>query len=323
MLPCQNMRFFRHYLLAVQFFTRIPVTGRLAAWMQWSPTAERASVAHLPGVGALVGLWAAALLLLLAWLLRGNAWMPLVAGMFSTLGTLWLTGGFHEDGLADTADALGGHLDSRRSLEVMKDSRLGSYGVMALHMALLGKAALLAALLAAPAPGWFVWLVQWGILSQTGAATATTVPVDTAEALTATAVPVEALALGLAPILSAAALLWVGHVLSRLLPLVLMHCLPYVGLVAASKTLTMTQQSLGLPAFFVALLWCLPALALLLHGYGLAMLAVALLVLAVVAVAMVRWLHRRLGGMTGDTLGAAQQVGELALLLTFAVVLMQ
>lgn len=300
------MRFFRHYLLALQFFTRIPVTGRLATWSQWSPTAQRASVAHLPGVGALVGLWAAALLLLLAWLLRGNAWMPLVAGIFSTLGTLWLTGGFHEDGLADTADALGGHMDSRRSLEVMKDSRLGSYGVMALHMALLGKAALLAALLAAPAPGWFVWgAQQWGALwPVTGAGGA----VD---------------ALGLAPALSAAALLWVGHVLSRLLPLVLMQCLPYVGLITASKTLSMTQHSLGLPALLVALLWCLPALAVLLHGYGLAMLAAALVVLAVVAVAMVRWLHRRLGGMTGDTLGAAQQLGELALLLTFAAVLMR
>ena len=45
----------RHYLLALQFFTRIPVTGRLAAWVGYSPAMLRASTAHFPGVGWLVG----------------------------------------------------------------------------------------------------------------------------------------------------------------------------------------------------------------------------------------------------------------------------
>ena len=49
----------RQLVLALQFFTRIPVTGRLAAWAGWSPAMQHASVAHLPGVGWLVGLWAA------------------------------------------------------------------------------------------------------------------------------------------------------------------------------------------------------------------------------------------------------------------------
>ena len=53
----------RHFLLALQFFSRIPVTGRLAAWVGWSPAMQRASAGHLPGVGWLIGLVAAAVVL--------------------------------------------------------------------------------------------------------------------------------------------------------------------------------------------------------------------------------------------------------------------
>ena len=45
----------RHFLLALQFFTRIPVTGRLAAWVGYSPAMLHASSAHFPGVGWVVG----------------------------------------------------------------------------------------------------------------------------------------------------------------------------------------------------------------------------------------------------------------------------
>jgi cobalamin synthase len=48
-------RFLRHYLLALQFFTRIPVTGPLAEWVGFSPDMLRASAGHFPGVGWLVG----------------------------------------------------------------------------------------------------------------------------------------------------------------------------------------------------------------------------------------------------------------------------
>lgn len=82
----------RHFLLALQFFSRIPVTGRLAAWAGWSPAMQHASVAHLPGVGWLVGAWGAAWLLAAGWLLAPSPWMPLVAAVLSTVATLWLTG---------------------------------------------------------------------------------------------------------------------------------------------------------------------------------------------------------------------------------------
>ena len=47
-------RFIRHFLLAIQFFTRIPITGKLADWVGFSPAMLRASAAHFPGVGVVV-----------------------------------------------------------------------------------------------------------------------------------------------------------------------------------------------------------------------------------------------------------------------------
>ena len=141
------MQALRHFLLAVQFFSRIPVTGRLAAWVGWSPELQRASAAHLPGVGWLVGLLALAVVLGCNYLLPAQPLLPWVAAVLSTVATLCVTGGFHEDGMADVAEGLGGHLPAERALEVMKDSRLGAYGVMALCMGLLTKVVLVALLL--------------------------------------------------------------------------------------------------------------------------------------------------------------------------------
>ncbi|MEO7399773.1 MAG: adenosylcobinamide-GDP ribazoletransferase [Polaromonas sp.] len=140
------IQFLREYLLAVQFFTRIPITGRLADWVGFSPEMLRASAAHFPGVGVLVGAVAAAVFALLQAALPDTAFTPLVAAVFSTIASVLLTGGFHEDGLADVADGLGGSLERERALEIMKDSRVGAFGAMALVLALLCKVALLALL---------------------------------------------------------------------------------------------------------------------------------------------------------------------------------
>ena len=268
------MQALRHYLLAIQFFSRIPVTGRLAAWVGWSAEMQRASAAHLPGVGWLVGLWAAALLTLVLWLLPGSPWTPLLAALISTAGTLWLTGGFHEDGLADVADGLGGFVPAERSLEIMKDSRLGSYGVMALVMALLTKVVLLAAVVDSMTPAW-----------------------------------------GPVP---AAILVVAMHLLSRFAPLVLMHNLPHVGLAASSKTLHVAGKQLGWRGLITGAIWCLPMVALLWWlGTGWLILKIAI-ACTLTTWLLQRWLRKRLGGMTGDCLGACQQLNELAMLLAVA-----
>ncbi len=141
--------FVRHYLLAVQFFTRIPVTGALAQWVGFSPQMLRASAAHLPGVGWLVGGLVAAWSWGLLALLPSGPLMPfapLVAAVLGTVLSVLLTGAFHEDGLADVADGLGGTQSRERALEIMKDSRVGAFGAIAIVLALLLKVALLALL---------------------------------------------------------------------------------------------------------------------------------------------------------------------------------
>ena len=140
------MQALRHYLLAVQFFTRIPVTGRLAEWVGVSPAMLRASAAHFPGMGWLAALLSVGVYTALHWALAPSPWAPAVAAVLCTVATVLLTGGFHEDGLADVADGLGGSYDRERALDIMKDSRVGAFGAMALVLALLAKVILLALL---------------------------------------------------------------------------------------------------------------------------------------------------------------------------------
>ncbi len=140
------MTFIRHFLVALQFFTRIPVTGRLAVWVGYSPQMLQASAAHFPGVGWIVALAACAVYAAISAFWPATAFTPLVAAVLCTVATVMVTGGFHEDGLADVADGLGGSLDRQRALDIMKDSRIGAFGAMALVLALLAKVSLLASL---------------------------------------------------------------------------------------------------------------------------------------------------------------------------------
>ena len=140
------MNFLRHYLLALQFFTRIPVTGRLATWVGYSPAMLRASAAHFPGVGWLVGGIVAAVSVGLLLVLPGNTMAPLVVAVLGTLLSVLLTGAFHEDGLADVVDGLGGSAERERALRIMKDSRVGAFGALALVLVVLVKVTLLASI---------------------------------------------------------------------------------------------------------------------------------------------------------------------------------
>ncbi len=276
-------QFLRHYLLAVQFFTRIPITGRLAGWVGYSPAMLRASAAHFPGIGWLVGAAAAGVYALLIALLPPNPFTPLVAAALSTVATVLLTGAFHEDGLADVSDGLGGSSAAPRALEIMKDSRVGAFGALALVLALACKLALIALL----------------------GAVATELP-DSAEAeraLDAWRVP---------------AALFAAHVLSRGLPLLLIALLPHVGDAASSKSKPLADQ-MAPGGLFIAFIWCFSALAL--STWVLP--AIDLIVASSFAVIALLWMGRlftrRLQGFTGDCLGATQQVCEIAFYLGLAI----
>ena len=136
----------KHFLLALQFFTRIPITGRLAVWVGYSPTMLRAASVYFPLVGSVVGVFSALVLWLALAVLPPSALGALMAAILATAASVWLTGGFHEDGLADTADALGGYVAAEKALEIMKDSRIGSYGSLTLILVLGLKIASLALL---------------------------------------------------------------------------------------------------------------------------------------------------------------------------------
>ncbi|MCZ8165907.1 adenosylcobinamide-GDP ribazoletransferase [Silanimonas sp.] len=116
-------REWRGFWLAVQFFTRLPTPQFEGFRAEWLNDAAK----WFPAVGLLVGGLSAAVL----WLAAQVFPMPIAAGLALAAGAV-VTGAFHEDGLADTFDALGGHVDRAKALVIMKDSRLGSYGALAL-----------------------------------------------------------------------------------------------------------------------------------------------------------------------------------------------
>ncbi len=123
-------------LVAVQFLTRIPVPSFDRFEPSWLDRAAK----YFPLVGALVGLIAGLALLAASAILPQP--VPIVVALAAGIA---ITGAFHEDGLADTADGLGGGLTRERRLEIMKDSRIGTYGAVALMIALALKASALIA----------------------------------------------------------------------------------------------------------------------------------------------------------------------------------
>jgi adenosylcobinamide-GDP ribazoletransferase len=126
-----------YFFGAIRFFTRLPVP----AWVGHSAEALNHSARYFCAVGLLVGALGA-----LVFVGAALFWPQPVAVLLSMAATIYTTGAFHEDGLADMVDGLGGGWDKSRILEIMKDSRVGSYGVVAMALALLGKFLLLTAL---------------------------------------------------------------------------------------------------------------------------------------------------------------------------------
>jgi adenosylcobinamide-GDP ribazoletransferase len=276
----------RLFLTALQFLTRVPVP----AWVGYKPEWLQDCLRYFPLVGAFIGL-AGALVLATA----SAWWPPLVAVLLSMAFTVWLTGGFHEDGLADTCDALGGHVSRERALEIMKDSRIGSYGSLALVLVLALKAAVLNAMLTP-------------LLS---------------ELVSAETSYIKQVLLAWAMM----GLIWC-HTASRLVPVCLIRWLPYAGDAAHAKAKPLATlaslKTVGLASAHVLIigltLWVWLELqswptTVLLKAMGAAMLAMVL-----GAAFCARWFMQRLGGFTGDTLGASQQLTELMGLLAWLAV---
>ncbi len=125
------------FLDAVRLLTIVPVgSAAEAPPPDWLARAMK----FFPLVGVFVGLAGAAVLLL-----AGQVWGSTTAALLAVATTIAITGAFHEDGLADTFDALGGWSVEKR-LAIMKDSRLGTYGALALGIGVALRVAVLASL---------------------------------------------------------------------------------------------------------------------------------------------------------------------------------
>jgi adenosylcobinamide-GDP ribazoletransferase len=231
---------------AVSFLTRIPTgTGRS------SPEAMATWVPYFPVVGALVGLSGA-----LAYVAASELWIPIVAATLAVAVEVVLTGGFHEDGLGDSADALGGAADPVEAQRILKDPRLGSFGVLAVALGVILRIGALASL-------------------QTWSAAAALPAAHALARAAATAV------LGSAPIASQQGL---GAAYARVL-----SGRTLLAGVAAALLISVVAIGLWAPLAAVA---C-----------------------AFIAGWIGRAATRRIGGVTGDVLGAIQQCALIAVLL--------
>jgi adenosylcobinamide-GDP ribazoletransferase len=275
----------RLFLIAMQFFTRIPIP----AWVGFQPEWLQASVRYFAWIG--VGLGA-----LLGGLLYGLLMVfpaTLAVVIVITIGIV-LTGAFHEDGWADCCDAFGAvgqyaeggdfSAQQQRLLAIMKDSRLGTYGVLGLGLLMTIKVLSLSAF----AP---VLLHD----SKGGAAM-------------------------MIAVMSGV------HGTSRWAAVWIMYGLPYVQADALSKAKPIVQQVTKKQLVMNALPLIGISIAMLLGDLTLRLSILLMMVTLLSSVYFIvryatYYLQRRLGGYTGDTLGAVQQVSETMLYVLLLVLM--
>lgn len=236
----------RSFLLAIGFFTRIPIPDLPDFHEQELNLAAK----YFPLVGIMVGAFAA-----LVYMLASTVLPQDIAVLLCMVATLLLTGAFHEDGLTDAVDGLGGGWEKEQVLHIMQDSRIGSYGAVSIVMALLLK---------------FTALTHFSPL--------------------------------LVP-----AVLVAGHSVSRFCAVLVMATQRYVKYAGKSKPLAtvMPLTHLGVAAVpgLLPLIWLEPSWYL------------GLLPVVAVWVWFSLVIKKRIGGYTGDCLGAMQQLTEIAFYL--------
>lgn len=243
----------RRFFIALQFLTRLPVPRALDS----SETDIGKAAAFFPLVGVIVGGGAALVFVVLQRVL------PLPASVFfAVVFVAFITNGFHEDGLADSFDGFGGGWTKDRVLEIMRDSRIGTYGTLALIFVILGKFNFLSAL-----PQGQIW--RWLI---------------------------------------------VAHTAARWTTLPLCAWLPYARAEGQGKLVAKQVGTLEIVLGTTTLL-----LGLLLLPWQAAL--AAFVVTAFVTLFSGLYFRRRLQGITGDCLGAANQLTEIGLYLTAVILL--
>ncbi|RJG14767.1 adenosylcobinamide-GDP ribazoletransferase [Massilia cavernae] len=252
---------FRLFFIALQFFTRIPIPRWVGFQPEWLHHASR----YFPMVGIVVAAVAGAV-----YFAAAHIWPAPVAVLLSTAAGIYLTGAFHEDGFADMCDGFGGGTTRERVMDIMKDSRIGTYGAVGAGLLVALKCALLS------------------MLAPTSVIVA----------------------------------LFIAHPLSRLAATALIWNLKYARDEGKAKPLA--QQMTNAEFAIAAACALVPSVILGALGY-LSWLVIAGCIAGAAAVAL--WLSakfvRRIGGYTGDCLGAVQQVSEVVIYLCLLASLQQ
>ena len=144
-------------LTAVQFLTRLRVPSA-----PYEQDSLARAVKFFPVVGLLIGSGSVLLYLMLAPHLPST-----IVALLVVIYLVAITGGLHEDGLADSADGFGGGWEREKVLAIMRDSRIGTYGAAALALSLLARVLLIASLSRTQAAAWLIAapvLSRWTIL---------------------------------------------------------------------------------------------------------------------------------------------------------------
>jgi len=240
------------FLIAVQFMTRLPVSRGI----KYSSDALAKSAVFFPAIGLLIGAGGAALYFLLS----PHASRDIVV-LLILVYLVTITGGLHEDALGDAADGFGGAWEKDRVLAIMRDSRIGSFGALAVTFSLLARFVFLTNL----APGKFVGF------------------------------------------------LIAGQVLGRWTALPLAFFLPSARDHEAGQGKRIAHKITAI-SLAAGTLLALAMVAIALRAAALPVSLVALLVAAISGF----YYWRRIGGITGDCLGATTQLTEIAVYLTGA-----
>ena len=256
------------FLLALGFFSRIPISSKVPYSTERMNKAGR----YFSFVGLLLGTLCGLCFIILAQLFPST-----IAIILTMVFSLLLTGCFHEDGLADMADGIGGGMTIERRLSIMKDSRIGTYGASALIMSLLVKFLLLEAL-------------SQGYINNTF------IPLSTNNHQS--------------PLVTIFIIWLIAYTFSRGVAASFILDTPYVSDLDKSKSKPLAEkQSIG-ELIFIIICSLIPCLFI--NSFITLAFIVAGLLFKII---FKRWLLARLGGFTGDCLGAAQQLMELMIYL--------
>ena len=241
------------FFTALMFYTRIPVPWKIP----YSPEILNRTTRYLTLVGIIVGCAGASIFYL------ADKCLPVtVALILSMAATILVTGAFHEDGFADFCDGFGGGYTKEKTLEIMKDSSIGTYGAIGLVLMLLVKFYLL------------------------------------------TNIPVSRIPL----------ILISAHALSRMVPVCIIYTSRYVRKDELSKTKPIGQKGSAntfiVASFFAIIFLCF---------FNIKAVLIIVAILFVYYLLFRNYIHHKIGGYTGDVLGASQQIAEIGFYLGYLI----